>query len=301
MTTERLAGRGWGLLMVVLATVCWSTSGFLINVVVDSTAISSAALAFWRDLTVAMVLFIALAALQPRALRVQRRDLPWLAAMGALGIGLFHYCWNSSVLSNGASLSTIIQSNGPILVAVGAWLLLREPLTWRKGLAILLTLSGTVLVVGTNGWAQLDLEGAELLAAAGVPVFYAAFSIFGKKVAGSYDPWTILTYVFAFGTLALFPLQWGSPIPWPVSLHALAGFVGLILVTTILGYGLYTAGLRRLQASVASIVATSEVLFASIFGYFLLGERLDGFQIVGAVLIVSGVVLLSYRRNRPAV
>ena len=43
----------------------------------------------------------------------------------------------------------------------------------------------------------------------------------------------------------------------------------------------------------ASILAMSEVLFAAFFGYVLLGERMNGWQILGALVIIGAVVLLT--------
>jgi drug/metabolite transporter (DMT)-like permease len=55
--------------------------------------------------------------------------------------------------------------------------------------------------------------------------------------------------------------------------------------------------LGHLQASVAAITANSEVPFAAILAYFILNERLDGWQIFGAVLVILAVVLVSLPRN----
>ncbi|PWH17485.1 MAG: hypothetical protein DDG58_07975, partial [Ardenticatenia bacterium] len=55
----------------------------------------------------------------------------------------------------------------------------------------------------------------------------------------------------------------------------------------------YTAGVRRLPVSVASIVAMTEVPFAALVSFFTLGERLDGWQALGAAAIVMAVVILT--------
>jgi DME family drug/metabolite transporter len=133
-----------------------------------------------------------------------------------------------------------------------------------------------------------------LLVALGAALAYGGFSLFGKKLVGDYSPWTILVYVFGFGALTLLPFQVGTAIPWPVPIPVLGFFAGLVLVSTISGFALYTTGLRRLQASIAAIVATTEVPFASFVSYVALGERLDGWQILGAILVVGGVLLLSW-------
>jgi drug/metabolite transporter (DMT)-like permease len=73
-------------------------------------------------------------------------------------------------------------------------------------------------------------------------------------------------------------------------------FTGLIFVATIIPFSAYTFALGRLPASVASILAMSEIAFVAAYAYILLGERLTVSQILGAVLVVGGVLLLSWRR-----
>ena len=51
-------------------------------------------------------------------------------------------------------------------------------------------------------------------------------------------------------------------------------------------------------ASVASILVMSEIAFVAVYAYILLGERLTVSQILGAVLVVGGVLLLFWQRWR---
>jgi drug/metabolite transporter (DMT)-like permease len=283
---------------VVLATACWSTSGLFVTLIINGSDISPLGLAFWRDLATFTCLLVGLALLRPALLRVRRPDLPWLAAMGAISIGLFHVMWNTAVLIDGVAVATVFQSNAPIFVTIMAWLLWREPLTRHKIGAVGLALIGTILISRLDGAGQTQLTPFGLLVGLGLPVAYGAFSLFGKKLVGDYSSWTILFYAFGFGALTLLPFQIGTAVPWPLALPVLGSFAGLVLVATISGFALYTTGLRRLQASVAVIAATTEVPFAAIVSYAALGERLDGWQVLGAILVISGVILLSWPRLR---
>lgn len=300
MTTSDMpqSRRGIGLLLVVLATACWSTSGIFISKVVASSSLTPVQLAFWRDLSVAGCLMFALAILRPSLLRIHRRDLPWLALMGALSIGLFHVLWNIAIITLGASISTVVQANAPILVTVAAWLLWREPLTARKLWAIVLAVAGTVLISRLDRIGNFAIPLSGLLVGLGAAAAYGSMTLLGKKLSGNYGAWTILAYVFAFAALALMPFQFGQPVPWPIAPAALLNFVALVLITTILGFGIYTTALQHLQASVASITANTEVPFAAILSYLFLGERLDLWQIAGAVLIIGAVVLISLPTQR---
>jgi len=288
-----------GILLVITATLCWATSGIFINLIIRQSGLSAVGLAFWRDLTTAVLLFLGLLVIKPELLRVKRRDLPWLIGMGAISIGIFHIFWNKAVVMIGASLATVVQCNAPIFVTIMAWFLFQEALTGRKIIAVVLAAAGTVLVAGLNSAGEWKIVPIGLLIALASAITYGSLSLFGKKLSGDYNAWTIMFYIFTFGTLTLFIFQLGSPDPWPAGSGIVPYFIGFVLISTILGFGLYTTALSKLPASVASITATTEILFASILAYFFLQERLDAWQIAGAVLIISGVVLVSLdKKNR---
>ncbi len=144
-----------------------------------------------------------------------------------------------------------------------------------------MTFSGTVLISGLDilGNIQLTVQGR--LVGLGIPVIYAMFILFGKQVAGRYHPLTILTYGFGFGALTLLPFQFFTPQPWPVPGSSWLWFAGLVGFFTILSFSVYTFGLGRLPASVASILAMAEIPLASVYAYLLLGERLALIQFAG--------------------
>ncbi len=286
---------GLGTLAVVLAAACWGTSGVFVKLVAAEVEVSALALAFWRDLVTFLILLTGLGLLRRGWLRVRRPDLPWLIALG-VSLGTFHVFWNLGVFLNGAAVATVQQAAMPAIVAVVAWLIWREALTWSKMAAILLTFVGTVLVSGLEVLGQTELSLGGLLIGLSIPVTYAAWNLFGKKVRQTYNPFTTLTYAFAFGALVLLPLQFFTPQPWPVPPAGVLWFAALIAVSTLLPFTLYLFALGRLPASVATILAMSEIAFVAVYAYVLLGERLSPSQILGAVLVVGGVVLLSLHR-----
>jgi drug/metabolite transporter (DMT)-like permease len=111
---------------------------------------------------------------------------------------------------------------------------------------------------------------------------------------------TALTYAFGFGALVLLPFQFFTPQPWPVTGLSFVWFAALIGLSTIVPFSAYTFGLGRLPASVASIVAMSEIPIVAVYAYFLLDERLSPDQVLGAGLVIAGVLILSRRRQQVA-
>jgi len=299
-TRKPLSRRLSGIILVITATACWATSGIFINLIVRQSGLTAVGLAFWRDLTTSLLLLAGILIVKPRLLVIKKKDLPWLIGMGAISIGIFHVFWNTAVVMIGASLATVVQCNAPIFVTIMAWFLFGEKITLRKVIAVVLAAVGTILVSGissVNEWKILPLG---LLIALGSAITYGSLSLFGKKLRGDYNAWTIMFYMFMFGTIALFFVQLGRPDPFPVFLSVFPLFAGFVLISTILGFGLYTTSLKHLPASVASITATAEIFFASILAYIFLQERMDLWQIIGSVLIIAGVILVSLAKENTA-
>jgi len=234
---------------------------------------------------------------RPKLLIVKKKDLPWLIGMGVISIGAFHVFWNNSVLMLGASLATVIQYNSPVFVTIMARLLYKEQLTIQKIIAIGFAAAGTILVAGLINGVNWSITARGLWIALSSAITYGSLSLFGKKLSTEYNSWTIMFYIFSIGTLSLFLFQFGKPDPWPTGSGILGWVLGFVLISTILGFGLYTKALSILPASTASITATAEILFASVLAYFILGEQLGVWQILGALLIISGVVLVSLSRD----
>ena len=289
-----------GCLAVLIATAFWGTSGIFVRFVMASSNITALALAFWRDLFTFLVLLTGVGLLRPARLRVQRRDLPWVVGLGG-SLGIFHVFWNLGVSLNGPAVATVQQAAMPAIVAVVAWLIWHEPLTWNKVLALILTFAGTVLVSGLDVLGQARLTQPGLLVGLGIPVTYAGWNLFCKKVRESHDSLATWTYGFGFGALVLLPFQFFTPQPWPVPASSLLWFAGLILISTTLGFSVYAFGLGRLPASVATILAMVEIPVVAVYAYLLLGEKMTTDQILGAMLVIGGVLLLSWRRRRNTV
>jgi drug/metabolite transporter (DMT)-like permease len=283
--------------LVVLAALCWSTAGFFVTGSLRGSGLQPLGLAFWRVLWAFLALFVALVAFRRDLLRITRRNLLWAAGMGVFAVGVFQVLWILSIVINGASLATVVQCNAPIIVALLARVFWREPLTWRKWVALLLAFVGTALVAQISATGNLQLTPIGLLIALGSAFAYAGITLFTKKLTeNGVNAWTILVYSFGFAALALLPLQFGQP---PVSLTSwqpLAFFVGLVLITTIAGYALYSLSLRHLQASIAAILALVEVPFAAAFAFVFLGERMNAVQIAGALAVLAGVLLTATAR-----
>jgi drug/metabolite transporter (DMT)-like permease len=287
-----------GYLAVLISAATWGTSGIFIRFVLDNTAISALALAFWRDLITFLALLLILLAVRPSLLRIDRRHIKYFAGLGCLSLGIFHVLWNLGVIMNGVAISTVQQAVMPIIVAVAGTLIWGETFTLRKGLAIGFTFLGAVLISGLMKTGVAAGRAIGILIGFAIPLTYAMYSLFGKKLTGYYHPLTILTYGFAFAVMTLLPLQFLTEQPRQLDSSTLLWVSGLVFVSTIFPFAIYTLALRWLQVGVAGILCMMEIPFAALYSFLFLGERLTPIQYTGALTVIMGVVLLNLGSDR---
>jgi drug/metabolite transporter (DMT)-like permease len=294
-----------GYATALLAAAILSTTAIFIRHLTQTYHLPALVLAFWRDVFVVLTLLPVLGLLHPNLLRLNRRNLLYLMVYG-LVLAFFNAMWTLSVALNGAAIATVLAYSSAGFTALLGWWFLKERLDWAKLLAVTLSLGGCVLVseaINAVAW-QANLVGILTGILSGLG--YAIYSLMGRSASQrNLNPWTTLFYTFGSATviLLLVNLLSGGVLPGaaarPADLfwlgNALAGWGILFLLAagpTVLGFGLYNVSLIYLPSSVANLIVTLEPAFTAVIAYFLLGERLNGMQIVGGLIILTGVVFL---------
>ena len=294
-----------GYIFALLAAAILSTTAIFIRHLTQAYALPALVLAFWRDIFVVLTLLPVLGLLHPHLLRLKRRNLFYLMAYG-LVLAFFNAMWTLSVAFNGAAVATVLAYCSAGFTALLGWWLLKERLDWVKLLAVALCLGGCALVAEALNLAAWQSNLIGILTGILSGLGYALYSLMGRSASQrGLNPWTTLIYTFGSATvvLLLVNLLPGGILPGaatrPADLFwlgdALAGWGFLFLLAagpTVLGFGTYNVSLTHLPSSVANLIVTLEPAFTAVTAYFLLGERLNGPQIFGSLLILAGVVLL---------
>jgi drug/metabolite transporter (DMT)-like permease len=268
-------------------------------------------LAFWRDLFVALTLFPILALLRPDLLRVQRKNLQYLAIYGFI-LAIFNSLWTLSVALNGAAISTVLAYCSAGFTALLGWWFLKERLDWAKIVAVTLSLGGCVLVSGALDLTAWSANFVGIVTGILSGLLYAIYSLMGRSASQrSLNPWTTLLYTFGFAAafLLLFNLLPGGFLPgkavravdllWLGS--SLVGWSILFLLAagpTLAGFGLYNVSLGYLPSSVANLIVSLEPAITAVMAYLLFGELLNGIQVLGSLMILTAVVFLRMYEGR---
>jgi len=276
-----------GYLYLFLAASLWGLIG-PVSRLAFGEGLSPLLVAFFRA-GIAWVLF-ALHALCLRQARVRAPDLPALLLFGLVGVALFYGAYQLAVGYGGAALASVLLYTVPAWVALLSRLILNEPLDSAGLLSVALTLLGVGLM-GLGGGSQVRALLPALLFGLLSGLTYALYYIFGKLYLPRYATPTLFLYALPVGALGLLPFVEFVPL----SPKALCALLFLGIFSTYGAYLAYYAGLRRLPAARASVVATLEPVVANLFAFLLFREVLSPLGYLGAVLVLLAV-LLTVRR-----
>jgi DME family drug/metabolite transporter len=284
-----------GFLLVVLAALCWGTSGISGDVVADRAGLDPLDIA-WHRMAIGAAALLAVHLVRSRGPRNPlTRGLRWqLVAVGA-GLAVYQSAYFAAVATAGVSIATLVSLGlAPLLVAVGAAVLGHGRPDRATGLALTVALAGLVLLVGVSaGRDDGDAVLLGALAAVGCAVAYASVVLLSARVP---DGVPTTTTGFAAGAVLLTPVALAAGLDLTTDPLSLALLVYLGLVPTALAYGLFFTGVRVVPAAVASIVTLLEPLTATALATAVLGERLTPAALAGGVLMLGAVTALYVRR-----
>ena len=240
-----------------------------------------------------MVLLAVIFALRDRRVfQVRREHLKYFFGTGVLSVVLFTCCYFTCQQLCSLAVASILLYTAPSIVVILSAILWREPITRRKLLALALTLVGCALVCGVfAGDLTVTLPG--ILLGLGAGFFYALYSVFGRYALAHYDSMTVTVWTFLFAGPAslvlLRPREMAAAFARPAS-WLLA--VGLVVLSTVLPYLLYTRGLSQVEAGRASIMASLEPVVAALTGVAVFGEPMGLTTAGGIVCVLAGVYIL---------
>lgn len=212
-----------------------------------------------------------------------RRLLLLRGIAGFISLSCFYFALIHLPLAD----ATVIQYTNPVWTALLAALLLSESIGRKEIGLSLLSLGGVVLMArpallfgGTESALPVGPVAVGLLGA----LFSGLAYVLVRRLGRSDAPLVVVFWFALISTIGAFPFAvggFGAP-NWQGVL--LLGAVG---VTTYLGQILITMGLREERAGRAMGVAYLQVVFAAIWGAWLLAERPDGWTLAGAAIILG--------------
>lgn len=230
-----------------------------------------------------------------------RGDWKYLLALAACEPCLYFIFEALALQNTSASQAGMITALLPLLVAMGAFVCLRERISRT-------TLAGFLLAVVGAVWLSLSGEADEHARNPLLGNFYeflamlcaTGYTLLLKRLSERYSAFFLTAMVAFVGSVFFLPLAaWTAPFPTQVTPLALGAVVYLGVIVTVGAYGLYNFGVSRMPASQASGFVNLIPVFTLLFAMLLLGESLNTVQVLAAALVFAGVALSQWRSAPP--
>lgn len=294
--SERPLQPALGAGLVLGAAILWGSLG-LFGRLAFQLGVSPAELASVRA-ALAFLFALPLLAVRPHALRVRRRDLPLLLAYGTISVGLFYWIYLAAVDRLPLAVAAALLYTAPAFVVAIAWIMRWEPVRPRRLVPLAMVLLGAMLVTGAWRVLGSGMDGVGVALGLGSGVAYASYTALGKRIRARYDALTTILWAYGVGAVVL---AVAAP-PWTVLLvHDEARLIILLMALgpTLLAAALFFIGLRHIDASAASMLATIEPVVAALLGLLWLGEALTVDAVAGIALIIAAAVWLARSKRGP--
>jgi len=296
-----------GYAMVLAAATLFGLNGAVSKVVLTSS-LGSLRLTEVRCLGAFLGLTVVALLFDRHSFRLRTGEWRRLAVFGVVGVAGVQLFYFLAIDRLPLGIALLIQYLGPLLVAIWVRTFGHEHIRRRVWAALVLALVGLVLMVQIWRGSSLDVLGVGfgLLAAAA----YASYLLLAERRVAERDSISLLVWGFLFASVFWTIAQpwWSFPASTVAKTVALEGALSswhlpawalllwVIVLGTIAPFVLIVGALKHVTATRAGIVAMLEPVIATVLGWVWLQQTLTPAQLVGAGVVLSGIVLAQTAR-----
>ena len=300
-----------GYLFSLIAALLFGANGSVTKVVIEG-GLTPLQLTQFRVLGCFAISGIVLFFVDRSAFRVTRRQLLVMAVLGVFGVAILQAAYAAAIELLPVGIALLFEYTGVLFVALIAYFFLHEQVRARLWIAIFCVLVG--LAVVAQVWAS-SLNPLGIVLALVAAMSLALYFLVGERQVGATSPLAVAFWTMGFASVFwAFLSGWWNLTPTalvaPVSLGGNLAAVTVplwvplawnVVFGTFLSFLFSFLALRRLTATAAGITASSEVIFAFVVAWVWLGEGLNVVQLVGAAVVLVGIVLAQTARANKVV
>ena len=285
-----------------ITSVIWGIGAVLIKYSLNYT--SPFTFLFYRFAIVAII-FLPIFIHQIKKTKLKFKDLPILILLGFMAGTL-----NLTLLFYGMKLTSAIEATfinalSPIIIIIGGAVFLKEQITTLEKIGAIFAFVGSIFIIIqpilANGQLALTSLEGNILVFLGT-IFWVIYSLMARKheSAKKCSPLILTSFTFIIGFLTIIPfflvekIQLAEPLFW-VNPHAVPGIIYMAILGSCIGFFCYNLGFSLIEASEATIFSYLTPVFAIPLAVLWLGEKIDQWFVIGAVLIFIGVFLTEYK------
>lgn len=244
---------------------------------------------------VALVCLVPLVWFRERKLFPPRAALWPLFWMGVTGVVLFNWFMFMALERTSAGNVGLLSALNPVSIAIVSFFVLREKMSRRQLTGMLISLTGVLIVISRGHLAsllQLKFNVGDLFML-GAVASWGFYSVFGKKAMQHVSPYMSTLWAGVFGSLVLVPFILPSPT---ITAPDTAFWIATAYVSigaTVIAMLFWNIGVQKVGGTKSGIFLNFNPIFTAILSFLFLGERMTTVQLIGTMLVISGVYLFT--------
>ncbi|SFM06089.1 Threonine/homoserine efflux transporter RhtA [Gracilibacillus orientalis] len=251
-------------------------------------------------LTISTIILMSLIAIiAPGKLRIQIKHIPHFIGLGVCGIVLFNWFYFTVMTQTSISIAVVLLYTAPVFVTVLSRYFFNEPITNRKIVSLVLSIFGCSLAIQLIPVGHMQIPFISVAFGLLSAFFCGLYSIIGKKISRHYNFLTTTVYALCMGSVFILPTSglWNK-IDAFQSFDVWFNIGGIVIISTISAYTLYTYGLTHIESSKAAILGALEPIVAVLIGVIIFDDHLSFLQVIGILLVISAAFVTVYHRQR---
>jgi drug/metabolite transporter (DMT)-like permease len=253
-------------------------------------------LAFWRWTLVFLILLPFTYASLKKNFKIIKDEFKKLFFLGATGCGI---CGAFPFLAGQTTTVTnmgIIYTSSPIFIILISGIFFNEKINFMKVIGLISCLIGVLTIIIKADLKLLinlnfTIGDLWMLAAAIGWALYSIYLFYWKTKLEILQRFTLIAF---FGAVSLLPFYISEEIFFEETFFNREFFMWVIFAAIspgIIAFTLYTMAQKKLGASLTGFTLYIFTIYGAIYGYFLFGENLENFHLIGTILVFIGVYL----------
>ena len=231
-----------------------------------------------------------------------------IVAHGLVGVAALQWTYFVAIDRLPVGMALLLEYQAPILVALWARFVQHEQVRPRLWAGLALAWGG--LVAATGIYQGLAFDPVGIAGGVGAAICFATYFLIGEHGVARLDPLRVILWSFLCATVGLNLVHPVTRLPWRLLdeqvslLGRLSGgtapvwavLAWIVVVGTVLPFGVELLALRHLRATTVTMVAMLEPIGVSALGWMWFSESLDTIALVGGLAVVVGIVVAQSAR-----
>lgn len=276
---------------LTLAASLWGGVYVVSKVVLD---VLPALELIWLRYLLALVALAIFGLLTGESWRLPRKALPLVGLIGLVGYFLSIWAQFAGTHLSSAQMGSVITSATPAFMVIFARIILKEAITVRKSISLLLATVGVLCIVGIGDAGENFRLGGLILVLAALT--WALMSVLIKKIPPGSSLIVVTAYAILVATIAMTPLALSQMRPEHLQVLSQPTVWGGVLymgtISTAGAFYFWNKGLQLVEAGSGSLYFFFQPLVGTLLGWLFLGEQVGWPFWLGAALIFAGVLLV---------